>query len=66
MKPGYVWEFVDLPDLGAKDKVRAALTEAMKNVPEGEQKLMEKTYYDMVDPSTHRDSLTISPIYRQK
>lgn len=66
LKPGFVWEIVDMPDLGAKDKVRAAWGEAMKKIPEAERTMLEKTYFEMVDYSTHRDSLSVSVVYRQK
>jgi DNA-binding Lrp family transcriptional regulator len=66
MQPGFVWAIVEMPDLGTKDKVRAAYGEAMKKLPDGEQKLLESTYFEMVDFSTHRDNLATSVVFRQK
>jgi hypothetical protein len=66
MKPGMIWEIIEMPDLGAKDKVRAAYMEAMKKIPDAEQKMLDKAYFDMVDYSTHRDDLSVSVVYSQK
>lgn len=66
MKPGMVWGLVLMPDLGAKDKVRAAFDEAYKKLPEAEQKIVEKLEDDMVEAGTHRDSLSTSMVFRRK
>ncbi len=66
MKPGFVWQVTTMPDLGAKDKVRAAFAEAWKQVPEGEQKGLDKLYYDMIELGSHRDDLAVSVVFRQK
>jgi DNA-binding Lrp family transcriptional regulator len=66
MKPGFVWQVTTLPDLGAKDKVRAAFSEAWKKLPDGERQMLDKVFFDMADYSTHRDDLAVSVVFRQK
>ena len=65
-EPGATWTIVTMPDLGAKDKVNAAFVAAEKAMPEAERNLLEKTYYDIVDYGTHRDSLATSVVFRLK
>jgi hypothetical protein len=66
MKPGFVWQVTVLPDLGAKDKVRAAFSEAFKKLPDGERQMIEKVSFEMADYSSHRDDLAVSVVFRQK
>jgi hypothetical protein len=66
MKPGLVWVFIEMPDLGSMDKVRAAYAESYKNFPEGENKLLERLYYEMTEEGPHRDSVATSLVYRAK
>jgi DNA-binding Lrp family transcriptional regulator len=66
MKPGFVWQVTTMPDLGAKDKVRAAFSEAMKKLPDAEREMLDRMFYEMVDYSTHRDDLAVSVVFRQK
>jgi hypothetical protein len=66
MEPGMTWTVVTMPDLGTKDKVDAAFTEAEKKIPDAERDLTEKIYNDIVVAGSHRDSLSVSPVYRQK
>jgi hypothetical protein len=64
--PGLVWTIVTMPNLGTKDKVNAAFDEAEKKLSDGERDLIEKSYLDIVDASAHRDSLSISVVYKVK
>lgn len=66
MKPGFIWQVTTLPDLSAKDKVRAAFSEAWKKLPDGERQMLDKVFFDMADYSTHRDDLAVSVVFRQK
>ena len=66
MKPGFVWQVTTLPDLGAKDKVRAAFSEAWKKLPDGERQMLDKVAFDMADYGSHRDDLALSVVFRQK
>jgi hypothetical protein len=66
MKPGFVWQVTTLPDLGAKDKVRAAFSESWKKLPDGERQMLEKVAFDMADYGSHRDDLALSVVFRQK
>ena len=66
MKPGTVWTIVSMPDLGGKDKVRAAFQESMKKVPEAERNMMDKLFEGIVEPGSHRDSLAVSVVFKTK
>jgi hypothetical protein len=55
-----------MPDLGSMDKIRAAVDESYKNLPEGENKLLERLYYEMTEAESHRDSVAVSVVYRSK
>lgn len=66
MAAGMVWTVVTMPNLGAKDKVNAAFAEADKKMTESERNMLEKTYYELVDPASHRDSLSVSQIIKQR
>ena len=66
MEPGLVWTIVTMPNLGAKDKVNAAFDEAEKKLSDGERDMAEKAYMDMVVPGSHRDSLSVSVVYKAK
>jgi hypothetical protein len=66
MEPGLLWTILTMPDLGAKDKVAAAFEEAEKNLPEAERNMIEKLYYDMIVPGSHRDSLSRSVVFKVK
>jgi hypothetical protein len=66
MKPGFVWQVTTLPDLGAKDKVQAAFSEAWKKLPDGERDMLDKVFFEMADYGTHRDDLAVSVVFRQK
>jgi len=66
MEPGLVWTIVTMPNLAAKDKVNAAFDAAQKKLPEIERNLVEKLYYDIVEPGSHRDSLSVSEVYKAK
>ncbi|HEY1207212.1 MAG: hypothetical protein ABSH46_20055 [Bryobacteraceae bacterium] len=66
MKPGFVWQVTTLPDLGAKDKVRAAFAEASKKQPDGERHMLDKVFFEMADYSSHRDDLAVSVVFRAK
>jgi len=66
MKPGTVWTIVSMPDLGGKDKVRAAFQESMKKTPEAERNMVEKLSEGMVVPGSHRDSLSVSVVFKTK
>ena len=64
--PGTVWSIVTMPDLGTKDKVNAAFAAAQEKLPEAERNITEKLYYDMVEPGSHRDSLSVSVVFKSK
>lgn len=64
MEPGMTWTVVTMPNLAAKDKVNAAFEEAYKKIPEAERNMIEKLHLDSVVPSSHRDSLSISQVYK--
>jgi len=66
MKPGLVWVIIEMSDLGSMDKIRAAVDESYKNLPEGENKLLERLYYEMTEAESHRDSVAVSVVYRSK
>lgn len=66
MEPGLTWTIVSMPNLAAKDKVNAAFAEAEKKIPEAERNMIEKLYVDMVVPGSHRDSLSVSQVYKEK
>jgi hypothetical protein len=66
MEPGLMWTIVTMPNLAAKDKVNAAFEEADKNLPEAERNMFQKLYLDVVVPGSHRDSLSISQVYKAK
>ena len=66
MEPGLMWTIVTMPNLAAKDKVNAAFEEANKNLPEAERNMIQKLYLDVVVPGSHRDSLSISQVYKAK
>jgi hypothetical protein len=66
MQPGITWTIVTMPNLAAKDKVNAAFAEAQKKLPDGEREMLEKLYSDIVVPASHRDSLSVSVVYKQK
>lgn len=66
MKPGTVWQITMLPDLGAKDKVRAAFHEAYGKVPKEEADLAEKTFYELIEPGSHRDELATCVLFKSK
>jgi len=66
MEPGLMWTILTMPGLGAKDKVNAAFAESEKKIPEGERNMIEKVYSDIVVPGSHRDSLAVSQIFKQK
>jgi hypothetical protein len=66
MKPGMVWTIITMADLGVKDKVNAAFREASKKTPEGERNLVDKLYEGIVEPGSHRDSLSVSVVYKSK
>jgi hypothetical protein len=66
MEPGLVWIIVTMPNLGAKDKVNAAFEEADKKLSDGERDMVEKAYLDTVVPGAHRDSLSVSVVYKVK
>ena len=66
MKPGFVWQVTTLPDLGAKDKVRAAFVQSYKKLPDGEREMVDKVAFDMTEQGSHRDDLATSVVFRQK
>lgn len=66
MKPGMVWQLMQIPNLEAKGKVRAAFQEAMKKAPEAEATMVQKMYDDVTVEGSHRDSLSLAVIYREK
>jgi len=66
MKPGTVWTIVIMPDLGAKDKVAAAYQAASKKLSEAERTKLEQDSEALVEPGSHRDSLAVSMIFKQK
>ena len=55
-----------MPDLGAKDKVRAAFLEASKKLPDGEREVLDKLAFEMTERGRHRDDMAISVVFRQK
>ena len=57
-KPGLTWTIVTMPDLGAMDKVRHAFEAARKQSAQNGDAVVE--------PDSHRDSLSMSVLYRQK
>lgn len=64
--PGTMWRIVNMPNLGAKDKVRAALNAAWEKMPEADREAMDKVYEDTFDEKAHRDFISEAVIYRQK
>lgn len=66
MKPGMVWTILMLPDLGAKDKVAAAYRAASQKLPEAERTKLDQDSDALVEPGSHRDSLSVSMIFKQK
>ncbi len=66
MKPGTVWQIVTMPDLGTKDKVRAAFREASNKLTEEERSKIDKQYEELIEPGSHRDSLSVSVVYKTK
>lgn len=66
MKPGMVWIIVTMADLGGKDKVNAAFREASQKATEAERNLVAKMYEEVIEPGSHRDSLSVSVVYKAK
>jgi len=64
--PGGVTLIVVMPDLGTKDKVRAAFDESFVKLPEAERNVLEKLFYDMTDIDKHRDTLSTSVVFKSK
>ncbi len=64
--PGTMWLIVNLPNLAAKDKVRAAFNAAWEKMPETEREAIDKVYDDTFDASAHRDFLTEALIFKAK
>jgi hypothetical protein len=66
MEPGLVWGIVMMPDLGIKDKVWTAFVASYKNLPEEERNMVDKMYEDTIVPGSHRDSLSVSVVFKSK
>jgi len=64
--PGALWQVVTLPDLAAKDKVRAAFAEARKTMADTEREIVDRVFDEMADYSSHRDELAVSVVFRMK
>ena len=64
--PGLVALIVLMPDLGTKDKVRAAFDESFGKLPGAERTTAEKLYYEMIDFASHRDMLSESVVFKSK
>ena len=66
MKPGMVWQIVLMPDLGTKDKVRAAEREAYMKLPEAERNMLDRMSEELTEPGSHRDSLSEGVFFKTK
>jgi len=66
MKPGMVWQIVTMPNLAAKDKVQAAFREASQRMSETERAAQTKAYEELVEAGSHRDSLSVSVVFKVK
>ena len=66
MEPGTIWGLVIMPDLAAEDKLEAAFSAAMKNLPEADRNTMEKQLMDTIEYATHRDRITRAVVFRTK
>jgi hypothetical protein len=64
--PGATWLVVTMPNLGAKDRVRAAFNAAREKMPAGERQAVDKVYDEAFDHSAHRDSLAQALIFKSK
>jgi len=66
MAPGMVWVLAMMPDLATEDKVEGAFDAAMKNLPEGDRKIADKLFLDVVEPGSHRDRVARTVVFRTK
>jgi len=66
MEPGLVWTIIDMPDLGTKDKVDAAFEATESKIPKEEREKLEKQYNDLIVEGSHRDSLSVSEVFKMK
>jgi hypothetical protein len=66
MAPGTVWLLTILPEVGAKDKVRAAFREAYGKLPETERNMVDRLQDEMSDAAAHRDSLSELVFFKMK
>lgn len=64
--PGTMWLVVTLPNLGAKDKVRAAFDAAWEKMPEFERQAVDKVYDETFDHSAHRDFISQALLFKSK
>jgi len=66
MEPGMAWFIVIMPNLGAKDKVRAAYDAASEKMSASERDAMQKMQEEMFVAGSHRDSLSEALIFKMK
>ncbi len=66
MEPGMTWFITILPDLGAKDKVRAAFTAASQKFSASERDAMQKMEDEIFVQGSHRDQLSEALIFKMK
>lgn len=64
--PGGVWRIISMPDIGAMDKVQASILGAFEKLSEGEKGLVEAAGEYLTVPGSHRDSVSVSVIFKSK
>ncbi|MBI4893835.1 MAG: hypothetical protein HY821_24680 [Acidobacteria bacterium] len=65
-EPGKIWFLTIMPNLAAKDKVRAAMMAAMAKMPESDRTALEEIEKDVFVASAHRDSISEALIFKTK
>jgi len=63
---GSVWYLAVLPDLGAKDKMRAAFAAARAKMSDNDRDALDEIEKDIYVMSAHRDSVSEALIFKSK
>ncbi len=65
-EPNRCWFLTVLPNLAAKDKVRAAMMAAREKLPESDRQALDEIEKDVFDFTAHRDSISQAVIFKSK
>ena len=65
-EPGTMWLVITMPNLGTRDKIRAAFNAANEKMKDYEREAIDKIYDDTFDSRAHRDFISQALIFKSK